>query len=66
LAINNLVAPRLQRQDSSGRRRYASKTFHGTKKQADVALAAFVTEVAKDWNASVAAEPTSYGAAPER
>jgi integrase len=44
-------------QDSSGRRRYTSKTFHGTKKQADVALAAFVTEVAKDRNASVAAEP---------
>ena len=44
-------------QDSNGRRRYASKTFHGTKKQADIALAAFVTEVAKDRNASVAAEP---------
>lgn len=44
-------------QDSSGRRRYASKTFHGSKKQADIALAAFVTEVAKDRNASVAAEP---------
>jgi hypothetical protein len=27
---------------------YASKTFHGTKKQAQMALAAFVTEVSKD------------------
>jgi hypothetical protein len=36
---------------SNGRKRYTSKTFHGTKKQADVALAAFVTEVAKDKSA---------------
>ena len=46
-------------QDSNGRRRYASKTFHGSKKQASIALAAFVTETAKDRNASAAAEPMS-------
>jgi integrase len=38
--------------DSNGRKRYTSKTFHGTKKQAGVALAAFVTEVAKERTAS--------------
>jgi integrase len=43
--------------DSNGHRRYGSKTFHGTKKQAEMALAAFVTDVAKDRNATVAAEP---------
>lgn len=31
--------------DAGGRRRYATKTFHGTKRQASRALAAFVTEV---------------------
>jgi integrase len=45
--------------DSNGRRRYASKTFHGTKKEAGIALAAFVTEVAKDRNTSSAAESIS-------
>ena len=44
-------------QDSNGKRRYASKTFHGSKKQASTALAAFVTETAKDRNATEAAEP---------
>ena len=34
--------------DSNGRKRYTSRTFHGTKKEAGIALAAFVTEVAKD------------------
>ena len=43
--------------DSNGRKRYASKTFHGTKKEAPIALAAFVTEVARDRTTSVAAEP---------
>ena len=42
--------------DTNGRKRYASKTFHGTKKEAGIALAAFVTEVAKDRNASSVAE----------
>lgn len=42
--------------DSNGRRRYASKTFHGTKKEAGAALAAFVTEVAKDKSTSLGAE----------
>jgi hypothetical protein len=31
-------------QDSNRKRRYASKTFHSSKKQASTALAAFVTE----------------------
>jgi hypothetical protein len=44
-------------QSSDGRRRYASKTFHGSKKQASTALAAFVTETEKDRNTSAAAEP---------
>jgi len=44
-------------QDSNGKRRYASKTFHGSKKQASTVLAAFVTETAKDRNATEAAEP---------
>jgi integrase len=42
--------------DSSGRKRYASRTFHGSKKEAGIALAAFVTEVAKDRNTSSAAD----------
>ena len=42
---------------SNGRKRYSSKTFHGTKKEAGIALAAFVTEVAKDRSASSPAEP---------
>ena len=33
--------------DDTGRRRYASKTIRGTKRQAEIALAAFVTESAK-------------------
>ena len=44
-------------QDSNGRKRYTSKTFHGTKKEACIALAAFVTEVAKDRSTSSASEP---------
>lgn len=43
--------------DSNGRKRYSSQTFHGTKKEAAAALAAFVTEVAKDRTASSPAEP---------
>jgi integrase len=42
--------------DSKGRKRYSSKTFRGTKKEAGIALAAFVTEVAKDRSSSSAAE----------
>ena len=42
--------------DSNGRKRYTSKTFHGTKKEAGIALAAFVTEVAKERAASSPAE----------
>jgi integrase len=42
--------------DSNGRKRYTSKTFHGTKKEAGIALAAFVTEAAKDKSTSSAAE----------
>jgi hypothetical protein len=34
--------------DSNGRKQYTSKTFHGTKREAGIALAAFVTEVAKE------------------
>jgi hypothetical protein len=30
--------------DGNGRKRYTNKTFHGTKKEAGIALAAFVTE----------------------
>jgi hypothetical protein len=44
-------------QDSKGKRRCASKTFQGSKKQASTALAAFVTETAKDRSPSSAAEP---------
>jgi integrase len=33
--------------DDSGRKHYASKTIHGTKREAQLALAAFVTEVSK-------------------
>jgi hypothetical protein len=43
--------------DSNGRKRYASRTFHGTKKEAGLALVTFVTEVAKDKSTSSAAEP---------
>jgi hypothetical protein len=53
-------------QDSNGRRRYASRTFHGTKKQASTALAAFVTETSKDRNASAAAEPMTVSQVLER
>ena len=35
---------------------YTSKTVHGTKKEASIALAAFVTEVAKEKTASLPAE----------
>ena len=43
--------------DTTGRKRYATKTVHGTKREADRALAAFVTEVGRDRTASAAAEP---------
>jgi integrase len=43
--------------DSRGRRRYASKTVHGTRRQAEVALAAFVTETERDRSASAITEP---------
>jgi integrase len=33
--------------DGNGRKKYASKTVHGTKREAQVALAEFVTEVTK-------------------
>ena len=42
--------------DSNGRKQYTSKTFHGTKKQAGIALAAFVTDVAKERTTSSPAE----------
>jgi integrase len=42
--------------DSNGRKRYTSKTFHGSKKEAGIALAAFVTEVAKERTESSPAE----------
>ena len=42
---------------SNGRKRYSSKTFHGTKKEAGIALAAFVAKVAKVRSASSPAEP---------
>jgi integrase len=45
--------------DARGRRRYASKTFHGTKRQASTALAAFVTEISRDREATAAAESIS-------
>jgi integrase len=45
--------------DSKGKRRYATTTVHGTKKEADRALAAFVTETERDRNATAAAEPQS-------
>jgi phosphoenolpyruvate carboxylase len=44
------------RKDSDGRKRYTSKTFHGTKKEAGIALVAFVTEVTKERTASSSAE----------
>jgi integrase len=43
--------------DDKGRRRYATRTVHGTKREADLALAAFVTEVSRDRTALAAAEP---------
>ena len=43
--------------DAKGRKRYASKTVHGTKRDAEQALAAFVTEVNRDRSASAIAEP---------
>jgi integrase len=43
--------------DSRGRKRYASKTVHGTKRQAEVALAAFVTETQRDRSAPAVTEP---------
>jgi hypothetical protein len=42
--------------DSNGRKQYTSKTFHGTKKEAGIALAALVTEIAKEKTASSPAE----------
>ena len=42
--------------DSNGRKRYTSKTFRGTKKEAGIVMAAFVTEVAKEKSASSPAE----------
>ena len=45
--------------DEKGRRRYATKTVHGTKREADRALAAFVTEVSRDRTATAAAEPVT-------
>jgi integrase len=42
--------------NSNGRKRYTSTTFHGTKKEAGIALAAFVTEVAKEKATSSPAE----------
>jgi integrase len=42
--------------DGNGRKRYTSKTFHGTKKEAAIALAAFVTEVSKEKSVSSPAE----------
>jgi integrase len=53
-------------QDSNGKRRYASKTFHGSKKQASTALAAFVTETAKDRHATEAAEPMTVSVVVEK
>jgi integrase len=43
--------------DRRGRKRYASKTVHGTKRQAEVALAAFVIETERDRTASAITEP---------
>jgi integrase len=43
--------------DSRGRKRYASMTVHGTRRQAEVALAAFVTETERDRSASAITEP---------
>ncbi len=48
--------------DSGGRRRYASKTFRGTRRQAEKALAAFVTEVESERSAESAAEPLTVSA----
>ncbi len=43
--------------DANNRKRYASNTVHGTKREAELALAAFVTEVARDRSAKAIAEP---------
>ena len=43
--------------DSRGHKRYASKTVHGTKRQAEIALAAFVTETKRDRSAAAITEP---------
>jgi integrase len=45
--------------DEGGKDRYASKTFRGTKREAERALAAFVTEVGRDRTAGAAAEPVT-------
>ncbi len=46
--------------DARGRRRGdATKTVHGTKREADRALAAFVNEVSRDRTATAAAEPVT-------
>jgi integrase len=45
--------------DQDGRKRYRSKTFHGTKREAEVALAAFVTEVSRDRTAQLVAHKTT-------
>jgi hypothetical protein len=47
------------RKDRNGRKRYTFKTFHGTKKEAGIALSAFVTEVEEDRPASSPAEPVT-------
>lgn len=41
--------------DQDGKKRYRSKTVHGTKREAELALAAFVTEVARERTAAVVA-----------
>ena len=43
--------------DKRGRRKYASKTFHGTRREADRALAAFVVETTRDRSADAATDP---------
>ncbi len=44
-------------QDERGRKRYESRTVHGTRRQAELALAAFVTEVQRDRSVLAIAEP---------
>lgn len=41
--------------DQAGKKRYRSKTVHGTRREAELALAAFVTEVARDRTAEIVA-----------